>query len=224
MKGKTPMKTLALSIAALALLATSAHAQGCTRNHELSRIVPEYRTIMLDGNDIKRVMYVDWKDERLTTWKPGHNITYCPDENKVINTTINSVATLIFEFLASCNTRIISDEVHGALRRTWEYTNQHLGGELSLITARGRLGWFYKVCTDHEPVDKNWDNGDFKEFLIVAESLTSIDMAVEDPANESIYKARAAQYRQWADALYEAERKKGLVQRIWERFTASNSR
>jgi len=218
------MKKLLLSgIATLLLTTGTAHAQGCTRNHELSRIVPEYRAIMLDGGDIKRVMYVDWGDERLKTWKPGHNITYCPDENKVINTTINSIATLISEFLASCNTRLISDEVHGALQRTWEYTNQHLGGELSLAVAQGRLGWFYIVCTDHdEAFTKDWFNkGDFKGFLIVAEMLTSTNMAVEDPANQSIYKARGAQYKKWADALYEAENKKGLIQRIWERFSSS---
>jgi len=49
--------------------------QGCTPNHELYRIVPEYRAIMLDGGEIKRVMFVDSKDERLKLWKPCHNIT-----------------------------------------------------------------------------------------------------------------------------------------------------
>jgi hypothetical protein len=63
-----------------------------TPNHELYRIVPEYRAV-LDGGDIKRVMFVDGKDERLSTWKPGHNITFCPDANKMIDTTINSVVT-----------------------------------------------------------------------------------------------------------------------------------
>jgi hypothetical protein len=45
-------------------------------------------------------------------------------------------------------------------------------------------------------------------------------MAIEDPANESTYKARAAQYKKWRDALYAAESKKSLVRRIWERLTA----
>jgi hypothetical protein len=95
----TTMKTaIALAAALLImspgaiLLTSGAHAEGCTANHELSRIVPEYRAVVLDG-DIKRVMFVDSEDERLSTWKPGHNITFCPDENKMINTTINSIAT-----------------------------------------------------------------------------------------------------------------------------------
>ena len=78
----------------IVLMVTTAdtQAQECTRNHELYRIVPEHRAVMLDGGEIKRVMFVDGKDERLKLWKPGHNITYCPDENKMINSTINSVA------------------------------------------------------------------------------------------------------------------------------------
>ena len=76
------------TLMALIITTAGAQAQGCTRDHELYRIVPEHRAIMLDGGDIKRVMFVDWKDERLNLWKPGHNITYCPDENKMINTTI----------------------------------------------------------------------------------------------------------------------------------------
>jgi hypothetical protein len=59
--------------------ASEARAEGCTQNHELYRIVPEYRAVLLDGGDIKRGMFVDGKDERLSTWKPGHNITFCPD-------------------------------------------------------------------------------------------------------------------------------------------------
>jgi hypothetical protein len=77
------------TLMALVITTAGAQAQRCTRNHELYRIVPEYRAIMLDGGDIKRVMFVDGKDERLKLWKPGHNITFCPDENKMINTTIN---------------------------------------------------------------------------------------------------------------------------------------
>jgi hypothetical protein len=84
-----------LTLFALAYCCVSeAYAEGCTPNHELSRIVPEYRAIELDGGEIKRVMSVDPHDERLSTWKPGHNITFCPDKDKMINTTINSVATL----------------------------------------------------------------------------------------------------------------------------------
>src|SRR5262245_15966068 len=75
------MRTIIAATIAL-LTVTAAHAEGCTRNHELFRIVPEFRAVVLDGGDIKRVMYVDMKDERLSTWKPGHNITFCPDENK----------------------------------------------------------------------------------------------------------------------------------------------
>ena len=88
-------------------------------NHELYRIVPEHRAIMLDGGDIKRVMFVDWKDERLNLWKPGHNITYCPDENKMINTTINSVTTLLSEFAITCETLLISDSIDRALQTAW---------------------------------------------------------------------------------------------------------
>jgi hypothetical protein len=86
---------------------SEAHAERCTPNHESYRIVPEYRAVLLDGGDIKRVMFVDWKDERLSTWKPGHNITFCPDENKMINTTINSIATLLSK-LATTTNRFLS--------------------------------------------------------------------------------------------------------------------
>src|SRR5882724_2497535 len=100
------------TLMALIITTAGAQAQGCTPNHELYRIVPEYRAIMLDGGEIKRVMFVDPKDERLTMWKPGHNITYCPDENKMINTTINSVSTLLSEFAATtCKTLLISDAI-----------------------------------------------------------------------------------------------------------------
>ena len=175
---------------------------------------------MLDGGDIKRVMYVDWKDERLKTWKPGHNITFCPDENKVINTTINSVATLISEFSTTCKTLSISDEIDRALENAWDYTNRTLGDPSVFVTeAKSRLGWYYKVCTDHE--EAWFDKEDFKNFLGVAESLTRINMAIDDSANASMYEARAAQYKKWRDALYEVEAKKGLVRRIWERMTGS---
>jgi hypothetical protein len=135
---------------------SEAHAEGCTPNHELYRIVPEYRAVLLDGGDIKRVMFVDWKEERLNTWKPGHNITFCPDDNKMINTTINSVATLLSEFVATCKTLLISDAMDRYLQTAWDY------------------------------------------------------------------KARAAKYEKWRDALYAAESKKSWPQRIWQRFFAPN--
>jgi hypothetical protein len=54
---------------------------------------------MLGGGDIRRMMTADEKDERLKTWKPGHNITFCPDQDKMIDTTINSVATFFSELI-----------------------------------------------------------------------------------------------------------------------------
>lgn len=66
------------------MTATGARAQECTRDHELYRVVPEYRAILLDGGTIKRMMFVDPKDERLSSWKPGNNITFCPDEDKMM--------------------------------------------------------------------------------------------------------------------------------------------
>jgi hypothetical protein len=204
---------------ALIITTAGARAQECTRNHEMYRIVPEHRAIMLDGGDIKRVMFVDWKDERLKLWKPGHNITYCPDENKVINTTINSVATLISEFATTCKTLLISDAIDRALQRAWDYTNTpNRDPDVFVTEAKSKLGWYYTVCTDHA---ENWlVNEDFKDFLYAAASLTSINMAIEDPANESTYKARAAEYEKWRDALYAAEGKKSFARRIWERLAA----
>jgi hypothetical protein len=211
--------------ALVALLTTTAGAQAqqCTPNHELYRIVPEHRAIMLDGGEIKRVMFVDEKDERLTSWKPGHNITYCPDENKVINTTINSVATLLSEFAASsCKPRLISDAIDRSLQHAWEYANRPYGDPDAFVNeAKRNLGWYYEVCTDHgEGSFASFANEDFKDFLNVAASQTSINMVINDRANESTYKARAAQYEKWRDALYAAEGKKSFVQRTWERFTA----
>jgi hypothetical protein len=199
-----------------------AQAQGCTPNHELYRIVPKHRAIMLDGGEIKRVMYVDWKDERLSLWKPGHNITYCPDENKVINTTINSVATLISEFATnSCKPLLVSDAMDHALQKAWEDANTPNGDPKVFVTeAKFNLGWYYEVCTDHAG---GWfEDQDFKDFLYTAASLTRINMKIQDPANGSTYMARADQYEKWRDALYEAESKKSLVRRIWERLTASH--
>jgi hypothetical protein len=185
-------------VVALAAMVTcglvTAQAHGCTRDHELHRIVPEYRAIILDGGDIKRVMYVDWQDDRLKSWKPGHNITFCPDENKVINTTINSVATLLSEFATTCKTLLISNTIDRALQSAWDYANSPNGDPSVFLTeAKSQLVWYYKVCTDH---GENWfDKEDFKNFLSVAASLMRVNMAIEDPANESTYKARAAQSR-----------------------------
>jgi hypothetical protein len=200
---------------------SEAYAQGCTPNHELYRVVPEYRAVLLDGGDIKRVMFVDWKDERLSTWKPGHNITFCPDENKMINTTINSIATLLSEFVATCKTLLLSNEIDRALEHAWEYANQPNGDPTPFITeAKSKIGWYYEVCTDHTG---GWfKEKDFKDFAYVAASLTGINMAIEDPVNRNIYKARAAKYEKWRDALYAAESKKSWPQRIWQRFFAPN--
>jgi len=210
---------------ALLITTAGAQAQQCTPNHELYRIVPEHRAIMLDGGEIKRVMFVDEKDARLTSWKPGHNITYCPDENKVINTTINSVATLLSEFAASsCKTRLNSDAIDRSLQHAWEYANRPNDDPTAFVNeAKRTLGWYYEVCTDHgEGSFTYFAKEDFKDFLYAAASLTGINMASDDRANESTYKARAAQYEKWHDALYAAEGKKSFVQRTWERFTASH--
>src|SRR5215469_13153458 len=212
------------TLMALIVTTAAAHAQGCTPNHELYRIVPELRAIMLDGGEIKRVMFVDGIDEKLRLWKPGHNITFCPGENKMINTTINSVVTLLSEFATTCKTLPNSDAVDRALQTAWDYTNnQHADPNAFVTEAKSNLGWYYKVCTDHA-VPANWfDDNDFKDFLYAAASLTLINMANEDPANESTYKARAAQYEEWRDALYAADAKKSFAERIWEYFTAPHS-
>jgi hypothetical protein len=207
-------------IVGVTCLSMTARAEGCTPNHELYRIVPEYRAVLLDGGEIKRVMFVDWKDERLNTWKPGHNITFCPDDNKMINTTINSIATLLSEFVATCKTLLISDAMDRSLQTAWDYTNKDSDPKIFVIEAKSKLGFYYKVCTDHQ---ENWfEKHDFKDFLDVAEALTRINMAIEDPVNESTYKARAAKYAKWRDALYAAESKKSWPQRIWQRFFAPN--
>jgi hypothetical protein len=207
------------ALIALTITPAAAQAQSCTPNHELYRIVPEYRAIMLDGGEIKRVMFADWKDERLKTWKSGHNITFCPDENKMINTTINSVATLISEFSAPCKTRLASDAMDGALQHAWEYSNSPNSDPSPFVTeAKSQLGWYYSVCTDHQG---GWfGDQDFKTFLFTAISLTKINMVIEDPVNANVYETRAAKYKEWADALWAAEGKKGLPRRLWERLTA----
>ena len=207
------------ALMALTITTAGAQAQTCTRNHELYRIVPEFRAIMLDGGEVIRVMFVDWQDERLKTWKPGHNITFCPNENKMINTTINSVATLLSEFSTPCKTLLSSNELDYALQKAWEYSNSPNGDPKVFVTeAKSKLGWYYYVCTHHQ--GNLFEKQDFKEFLYSAESLTKINMAIDDPANESTYIKRAAKYKKWRDALYAAEGNKGLTRRLWERLTA----
>jgi hypothetical protein len=214
------MRTITITaIAAVLLTATGAHTEGCTRDHELYRIVGEHRAVLLDGGNIKRVMFVGWQDERLKTWKPGHNITFCPDEDKMINTTINSVVTLLSEFATTCKPLRISDAIDRSLQTAWEWTNKPSGDPTVFVTeAKSQLGWYYKVCTDHE--GGWWEKHDFKDFLFTAASLIRVNMSVEDPANENTYKARAEKYERWRDALYAAESKKSLAERIWQRFFA----
>jgi hypothetical protein len=205
------------AIAAILLTCIEAHAEGCTPNHELYRIVPEYRAILLDGGNIERVMFVDAKDERLSTWKPDNNITFCPDEDKMINTTTNSVVTLLSEIISTCNTLLISDAVDRALEHAWKYANVPNGDpSLFVDEAKSRLGWFYEVCTDHLDGTAMFRKDDFKLFTYTAASLTKIDMAMHDPANEKIYKERAEKYEQWGEALLKAESKKSWLQRLWQ--------
>lgn len=207
------------TLIALLFAGANAQAQQCTPNHELYRVVPEHRAIMLDGGEIKRVMYVDETDDRLKLWKPGQNITYCPDDNKVINTTINSVATLLSEFATTCKTSPTSDAIDRSLQRAWDYANTPDRDPTAFVTeAKFQLSWYYKVCTDH--ADSWFVKEDFKDFLHVAASLTSVNMATDDPGNANIYKARADKYERWRDALYTAEGQKSVVRRIWERVTA----
>ena len=209
------MRTITIAIATVLLTATGAHAEGCTPNHELYRIVPEYRAVLLDGGDIKRVMFVDWKDERLSSWKPGHNITFCPDENKMLNTTINSVVTLLSEFSTTCKPLLISNDIDRALEHAWEYANQPNGDpSLFVSEAKFRLGWYYEICTDHVDGSSIFKKDDFKDFANAAASLTKIDMAIDDPANANVYKERADKYERWRNALYDAESKKSWFQRL----------
>src|SRR5262249_46565522 len=165
-RGEEMRALVCSALMALTITTAGAQAQGCTRNHELYRIVPEYRAITLDGGDIKRVMFVDWQDERLKIWKPGHNITSCPDDNKGINTTSNSVATLLSEFATTCKTLLISNTIDRALQSAWDYANSPNGDPSVFLTEpKSQLGWYYKVCTDH---GENWfDKEDFKNFLYV---------------------------------------------------------
>jgi hypothetical protein len=214
------MRTIiAMLTAALLTTATGARAQECTQNHELYRVVPEYRAVLLDGSEIKRVMFVESRDERLSTWKAGHNITYCPAGDKMINTTINSVVTLVSEFSTTCNTLLLSNEIDRALESAWKYASQPNGNpSLFVSEAKNRLGWYYEICTDHVDGSSMFKKDDFKDFAYSAASLTKINMAIEDPPNANIYKQRADKYERWRNALYEAESKKSLAQRIWQSY------
>jgi hypothetical protein len=213
------MRAITITVVASLSAIAAAHAEQCTPNHELYRIVPEHRAVLLDGGNIIRVMFVDWKDERLSTWKPGHNITFCPDQNKMINTTINSVVTLLSEFATTCKPLIISDSIDRSLQTAWDYTNKGDDPSVFVTEAESQLGWYYKVCTDHEGAWLKKD--DFKNFLYTAASLTRVNMAVEDPANEGTYKERAAKYERWQHDLYTAESKKSWVERIWQRWRSN---
>jgi hypothetical protein len=103
---------------------------------------------MLDGGNIKRVMFVDEKDDRLSTWKKGHNITFCPDDDRMINTTINSVATLISEFDTTCKPLLNSDAMDHYLQDAWDCTNnQNADPSIFVNDAKRQLGWYYEVCT-----------------------------------------------------------------------------
>jgi hypothetical protein len=208
------MRAITTVVVASLTATAAAHAEQCTPNHELYRIVPEFRAVLLDGGNIKRVMFVDWKDERISTWKPGHNITFCPDENKMINTTINSVVRLLPEFATTCKPLLISDYIDRSLQTAWDYANKGDDRSIFVTAAESDLGWYYKVCTDHEGAWLKKD--DFKNFLYTAAILTRGNMAVEDPANSSTYMERAAKYERWRQDLYSAESKKSWLSRIWQ--------
>lgn len=209
----------AIIVLAGIMIVGGARAEGCTSNHELYRVVPEYSAIMLDGGEIVRVAYLSGReDERLKAWKPGHNITYCPDQDKMINTTINSIAGLISKYsMTTCDTLATSNEIDRALEDAWRKANTPNISLLSVTRARSRLGWWYVVCTDHDALVIQQPEG-LKEFLLSAESLTKVNMAVYDRANEATYKSRAAKYDGWWKALWEAEGKKPLAQRLWQRW------
>ena len=204
---------LAAVVVAVVLTAAAARrAQECTPNHELYRIVPEYRAVMLDGGNIKRVMNVDEKDERLSTWKPGNNITLCPDQDKMINTTINSIVTLLPESVTTCKPLLISNEIDRALENARKWANQPNGDpELFVTEAKYRLGWYYEICTDHVGGTSMFRKDDFKDFAFAAASLTKVDMAVDDPANESLYKAARSQIREMAGRSLRGREQKELV-------------
>jgi hypothetical protein len=68
---------------------------------------------------------------------------------------------------------------------------------LFVAEAKSRLHWYYEVCTGH--AEGLFKEKDFKDFLGYAASLTTINMKIEDPANESTYKARGNQIREMAE-------------------------
>jgi hypothetical protein len=118
----------------------------------------------------------------------------------------------------------VAEAVNGRSRQFRKIAgmNQPNGNPTPFVTeAKSKLGWYYEVCTDHTA--GGWvKEKDFKDFAYVAASLTRVNMAIEDPVNENIYKARAAKYEKWRDALYAVESKKSWAQRIWQRFFAPN--
>jgi hypothetical protein len=68
----------------------------------------------------------------------------------MINTMINSIATLLSEFATTCNTLFLSNEIDRALEHAWKDANQPNGDPTLFVTeAESRLGWYYVVCTDH---------------------------------------------------------------------------
>lgn len=139
----------------------------------------------------------------------------------MINTTINSIVTLVSEFVSTCNTLLISNEIDQVLELAWKYANQPNGDPSMFVgEAKSKLGWYYEICTDHVGGTSIFKKDDFKDFAYAAASLTKIDMAIDDPANANIYKQRADKYEHWHDALYEAESKKSWLQRILQRYFA----
>ena len=71
-----------------------------------------------------------------------------PDDDRT-NTTINSVATLLSEFVAT-QTLFISDAMDRYLQTAWDYTNKDSDPKTFVIEAKSQLGFFYEVCTDHK--------------------------------------------------------------------------
>jgi hypothetical protein len=123
----------------------------------------------------------------------------------------------------TCKPLLLSDSIDRALEHAWEYANRPNGDPTPFVTeAKSSLGWYYEVCTDHVGGSGMFKKHDFKDFAYAAASLMRVNMSIEDPANENIYKARAAKYEKWRDALYAAESKKSWLQRIWQNFFAPN--
>jgi hypothetical protein len=130
---------------------------------------------------------------------------------------------LVSALVTTCKTLLLSDEIDRFLEDAWEYANRPNGDRTLFVgEAKDVLGWYYEVCTDHAGrlFDKGgvFDKKDLADFTFVVAPIMRINMAIEDPANENIYKARAAKYKKWQDALYPAKTKKSWSQRVWQRF------